>query len=204
MGLTLLDYARTQFPAHELDSWPERGAGALELTGSTLVAHVVGADATTEAFHALHQGGVGVPVAAVIVRPVEPTVIPRTDEDGGGIFDLPNRRALMAAVAGGAAGLVLGAIAALWLGLGWLGVLIIAVFTVNAGAAVGFITGSGARHAGPRAAEQPQAPGADIGVVAAFAPDEPTATGLAQLLYSQDQYDVRIVGPDGRWHSPND
>ena len=67
MGLTLFDYARTQFPEHDLDAWPERQSGSQPLRQHTLVAHIVGADATTETFRALHDSAGDVPVAAVIV-----------------------------------------------------------------------------------------------------------------------------------------
>ena len=204
MGLTLYDYARTQFPDHELDAWPERQSGSQPLRHHTLVAHIVGADATTETFRALHDGAGDVPVAAVIVRPVEPTVVPQGDETTEGVFDLPNRRVLTSAGAGVAFGLVIGIVTALWLDLGAVGMLALLIFTIGAGAALGFITGGGSRHATNKAVSQPQAPGADIGVVAAFTDDEYAATELARVLYANDQFDVRIVGEDGGWHSPND
>jgi hypothetical protein len=204
VALTLFDYARTQFPDNHLDAWPERQSGSQELRRSTLVAHIVGADATTETFRALHDGAGDVPVAAVIVRPVEPTVIPQGDEASESVFDLPNRRVLASVATGVAAGIALGMTFALWFDLGLVGVLALLVFTTGAGAALGFITGGGSRHASNKADSQPHAPGTDIGVVAAFTDDEHIAAELAQLLYSKDQFDVRIVAEDGGWHSPND
>ena len=81
------------------------------------------------------------------------------------------------------------------------GVAAICVFLAGSCGLVGAIMG-GARHASERAVSQPQAPGDDIGVVAAMVPDEALALALADDLTEAGLYDVRIVSSSGAWHAP--
>ena len=63
--------------------------------------------------------------------------------------------------------------------------------------------GGGDRHAGDRAWSQPQAPGRNIVVVAAFADTESDATQVARLMEAMRPYEIRVVNSRGDWHTPN-
>lgn len=202
MTTTLLQYARTSFPGHDTAIWDAGADAELALTSHTVVAHVVGSDAAADVAATMqHHVGDG-HVAAVIIRPVEPSVVPDEREDSDGVFDLPNRRVGVAvavgAIAGAALGLAVGAIVSTTAAA-----IVIALFAAAAGGAVGAIAGGG-RHASQRAVSQQQAPGRTVAVVAAFLHDEGDATTLARAITdSVGEYDVRIVGTDGAWHAPN-
>lgn len=203
MITTLLEYAQNSFPGHDAALSSDSGNSPLDLTSHTVVAHVVGtADAAQVA--ATMQGAVGHErVAVVLIRPVEVSVLPDSQEDSNGTFDLPNRRIGLSAAAGAAVGAVLG------FGVGLIfstttAAVIIAVFAAVVGGVLGAVVGGGARHASERAVSQPQAPGRNIVIVAAFLDDEASATDLARIVSANDQqFDVRIVGTNGAWHAPN-
>jgi hypothetical protein len=200
---TLLDYADNSFPGHHLEVSATGRQTALQLTSHTVVAHVVGtADAAQVA--GTMQDAVGSDrVATVLVRPVEVSVLPHPREDSDGTFDLPNRRVGTAAAGGALVGAGAGFGVGILLSTATAAV-IIAVFAAIVGGVLGAVSGGGARHAGERAVSQQQAPGRDIAVVAAFLEDEASATDLARIISAHDQqFDVRIVGADGAWHSPS-
>jgi hypothetical protein len=205
MTATLLDYAHSQFPGHEASVWEDPGSG-LTLTEHTLVVHVVGVKDAAAVIDAAQRQVGGELVAAVVVRRLEPSVLPRADEDSDGLFDLPDRRLAVATVVGGVIGLALGfAVGALLDGNSAWVTLIAAAFIGVIGATLGFVSGGGARHASQRSVTQPQAPGRDVAIVAVFLQDEATAVGLAHRISDLErQYDVRIVSADGAWHAPND
>lgn len=203
MNTTLLDYAQVSFPGHETEVWEAERDAELTLTSHTVVAHVVGADAAAGVAATMQQHLADARVAAVIVRPVTPTVVPDQREDADGVFDLPHRRvgvsAAVGAVLGAALGFVIGAVVSTTTAA-----FVLAFFGAAVGLALGAVSGGGARHASERAVSQPHAPGRTVAVVAAFLHDEAEASTLARAISdSDDEYDVRIVGVDGAWHAPN-
>jgi len=200
---TLLDYADNSFPGHHLEVSAGSDRSPLALTSHTVVAHIVGTEDAAQV-EATMKGAVGQGrVATVLIRPVDVSVLPDPLEDSDGTFDLPNRRLGVAAAAGAGVGAMLG------FGIGLIlstaaAAVIIAVFAAVVGGVVGAVSGGGARHAGERAVSQPQAPGRNIAIVAAFLEDEDRATELARIISATDQqFDVRIVGTNGAWHAPN-
>jgi hypothetical protein len=203
MAADLLDYAHLEFPNHEVSPWRGEGPDLL-LQTHTLVVHVVGVRPAA-AVLALAEHEVGDDhVGAVIVRPHEPTVWPTHPEDTDGVFDLPMRRIGVSMLAGAGAGLVLGLLVGALAGAGHIGALVIGGFAAVVGGTVGGVAGGGARHAAERATTQPQAAGHDLAIVAAFLDDEQAATSLARAVAdTEQQYDMRIVGIDGRWHVPD-
>lgn len=203
MSTTLLEYARTCFPGHETEVWDAGNEHELTLTSHTVVAHIVGTEAAAGVAATMQQHVGDERVAAVIVRPVEETVMPDEREDSNGVFDLPHRRvgiaAAVGAVAGAALGFAVGAIVSTMTAA-----LVIAFFGAAVGGALGAVSGGGARHASERAVSQPHAPGRHVAIVAAFLHDEAAASTLARTITDGgEQYDVRIVGVDGAWHAPN-
>ncbi|MDP2292218.1 MAG: hypothetical protein Q8M22_13595 [Actinomycetota bacterium] len=203
MNTTLLDYAHASFPGHETEVWDAGSDAELTLTSHTVVAHVVGEDAAAGVAATMHQHLTGARVAAVMVRPVEPTVVPDRHEDADGVFDLPHRRvgvaAALGAALGAAVGFVVGSVVSTTTAA-----FVLAFFGAAVGLALGAVSGGGARHASERAVSQPHAPGRTVAVVAAFLHDEAAASTLARAISdSDDEYDVRIVGADGAWHAPN-
>lgn len=203
MSTTLLEYARTSFPGHETEVWNAGGGADLTLTSHTVVAHVVGTEVAAGVAATMQQQVGADHVAAVIIRPVEPTVVRDGREDADGVFDLPYRRvgaaAAIGAVVGAALGFAVGAIVSTTTAA-----IVIAFFGAAVGLALGAVSGGGARQASERAVSQPHAPGRTVTIVAAFLHDEADASTLASAIADSDeQYDVRIVGIDGAWHAPN-
>jgi len=202
MTTTLSEYAEQHFPGHDTEPWGDRTEQQLQLSSHTVVVHVVGTQDAAGVVATMQRHTTD-PVAAVVIKPVSPSVIPDEREDSDGVFDLPRRRVVTAAAGGallgGAASLVAGIIVG-----GLMTGLVLTLFGMAAGATVAAVWGGGARHASERAVSQPQAPGRNIAIVAAFLHDEGAAMALAQQVSAADeQYDVRIVGPDGAWHAPN-
>jgi hypothetical protein len=203
MAATLLEYAQTQFPGHETSVWEESGSG-LVLTDHTLVVHVVGVKDAAAVIGAAQQQVGGEHVAAIVVRRLQPSVLPKAEEDRDGLYDLPDRRLVAATAIGAMLGLGMGFLAGALVGdSAWVALIAAAFFGV-VGGTLGFVVGGGARHASNRAVSQPQVPGRDVAIVAAFLHDEAAAVGLAHTIADlQQQYDVRIVSADGAWHTPN-
>lgn len=199
---TLLDYAHNSFPGHHAEL-SGTSSSSSDLTSHTVVAHVVGTADAEQAAATMRVAVGRERVATVLVRPLEVSVVPDPQEDSNGILDLPNRRIGLAAAVGAITGAVLG------FGAGLIfselaAAVIVAIFAAIIGAVVGAVAGGGARHASERAVSQPQAPGRDIAIVAAFLDDEYSAVELARIISAEDQeFDVRIVGTDGAWHAPN-
>ena len=200
---TLIEYADNSFPGHQLEMSAGSNPSLLSLTSHTVVAHVVGTAAAAQV-EATMQGAVGHDrVATVLIRPVEVSVLPDPQEDSDGTFDLPPRRIGVAAAAGAVVGAILGFGVGLAVATATSAV-ILAVFAAVVGGVLGAVSGGGARHASNRAVSQPQAPGRNIAIVAAFLDDEDSAIDLARIVSANDQqFDVRIVGSNGAWHAPN-
>lgn len=166
--------------------------------------HVVGAEPAAAVLSLAEYVAGDDRVGAVIVRAHDPSVVPQGREDRNGIVDLPVRRvvaaALIGAILGFGAGLLVGSIASTDL----TPALVLGGFAAVVGGVIGFVLGGGARYGSERAISQPQAAGRDIAIVAAFLDDEHAAASLARTMAeTQQQYDLRIVGHDGRWHVPN-
>ena len=198
---SLQEYVAQQFPQHQIDVWEPGDPPDLELTEHTVVSYAVGTRAGLDLFNTFRRTVPNAHVAAVDVKPTDPTVISTTGEDRDGVVDLPVRR-VAAWVVGGF--LVFGLVAvALSLVFTDSGVTagIIGGFTALVGAAVGGIVG-GSRFAGERATSQPRAPGRSITVVAAFLDDDESASSLATSVGPAAGYEVRIVDNKGGWHSP--
>lgn len=173
----------------------------LPLAEHTVVAHVIGADATISLLERMRAAG-WTRTAAVLVCPAEPSVVPQGDEDRESVTDLPDRRWLVAALVGGviggvAAGIVAGLIAdAVAAGI------IAGGFGAALGAVVGAMLGGLGRHAGDRAWSQPHAPGRTMGVVATFAEDERRALEAVRAMERADPHDLRLVSASGAWRAP--
>jgi hypothetical protein len=197
---SLQDYVAGQFPNHEIEVRAS-GAGDLELTEHTVVSWVVGSGDGTELLNAVRRSAPSARIAALDVRPSDPSVVPTADEDRDGVVDLPGRR-VATFVVGGA--LVLGVVFGLLMLLisdSNVTAAIVGVFAALIGAAVGAIVG-GSRFAGQRATSQPNAPGRNITVVAAFLDDDASASSLARSIGAAADYQVRIVDRQAGWHSP--
>jgi hypothetical protein len=198
---TLQDYVATQFPQHEIDASAPSNPDNLELTDNTVVSYVVGARDGLDLLSRFRQSAPNARVAALEVRPTDPTVVPTTGEDVDGVVDLPARRVVASVVTGAVAVGIVGALLALVFTKSGITVAIVGVFSAMIGAAVGAIVG-GARLAGERATSQPRAPGKAITVVAAFLDDPTSATSLATAVGPVADYEVRIVDHTGGWRSP--
>jgi hypothetical protein len=196
---TLLEYATTHFPNHVT----EDDGGDKPLTDHTAVAHVVGLANGKQLVQRVQQALPSAEVAAVMVRPTEPSVVPQGGEDKEGAVDLPYRRVATSSIVGGAAvGVVVGVVVGLITG-SFLAGLIGAGFGAVLGGMIAAIAGGGARLAGERGWEQPHAPDRTVAVVAAFAASEDEAMQAARVMDELGPYEVRIVAADGAWHSPN-
>lgn len=201
-GMTSLrEYVAGQFPAHEIDEWDATNPDDLSLSEHTVVSFVVGTRDGLDLLNAFRQSAPRTRVAALAVRPSEPTVVPSDDEDRGGVVDVPGRRVAVLSLLGAIVVALVCTIAAWTITDSRMVAGIVGLFTAFIGAAVGAIIG-GARFAGERATSQPHAPGQRITVVAAFLDDEQAAASLARSVESAAEYEVRIVNRDGGWHSP--
>ena len=108
---TLTEYASTHFPNHVTDPITDRSAGDLTLTDHTAVAHVVGSANGMELVRRVQQALPQAGVAAIMVRPTEPTVVSDGGEDPEGVVDLPYRRIATSGVVGAiAAGVAIGVV----------------------------------------------------------------------------------------------
>jgi hypothetical protein len=196
---TLLEYATAHFPNHVTEQTGEDKP----LTDHTAVAHVVGSANGIELVRRVQRALPQAAIAAVMVRPTEPTVVPEGREDPEGVVDLPHRRIaasglIGAAVAGIAIGVVVGIVTE-----SFFAGLIAGGFAAILGGVVSAIAGGGARYGGDRAWQQPHAPDRTVAVVAAFAESESEAIAAVRVMDQLDPYEVRIVASDGAWHSPN-
>jgi hypothetical protein len=198
---TLQDYVSQQFPQHEIDVWPPSSPVDLELTDNTVVSYVVGARAGIDLLNMYRQSAPNAAVAALEVRPTDPSVVPTDGEDTDGVLDLPVRRVAVYVVVGIAVVGIIGAVLGLLFTDSGVAAAIAGGFGALIGAFVGGIVG-GARFAGERANSQPRAPGQTITVVAAFLDDPASAASLAQSVGPAADYEVRIVDHAGGWHSP--
>jgi hypothetical protein len=196
---TLVDYAATHFPAHEMDA----PLGDVQLVDHTTVAHVVGAKQAGELAARMSRLVPDVPVGLVIVHQNPPHVRANQPEDKEGVFDLPQRRLITAALATAlVAGVVVGVIFGLVAESVWTGI-ISGAFAALLGGICGWVASGGGRFAGERGWQQPNRPGEDVALVAVLTPDEATATKVAREMERDQPHDVRIVGRDGAWHSPH-
>jgi hypothetical protein len=196
---TLLEYATTHFPNHVTDD----SGGDKPLAEHTAVAHVVGSANGMQLVERVQRALPSADVAAVMVRPNEPTVLPQSGEDKEGSVDLPYRRVATSSIVGGVvAGIVVGVVVGLVTG-SFLAGLIGAGFGAALGGIVAAIAGGGARLAGERGWEQPHAPDRTVAVVAAFVASEDEAMQAVRVMDELGPYEVRIVAADGAWHSPN-
>ncbi|MGD9997392.1 MAG: hypothetical protein AB7L17_13680 [Ilumatobacteraceae bacterium] len=196
---TLLEYATTHFPNHVTDD----AGGDKPLADHTAVAHVVGSATGIALAERVQRELPTAEVAAVMVRPNEPTVLPQGGEDPEGMVDLPYRRVAASTIVGG---VVVGVIVGVVVGLiteSFLAGLIGAGFGAALGGIISAIAGGGARLAGERGWEQPHAPDRTVAVVAAFVQSEDEAMHAARVMDELGPFEVRIVAADGAWHSPN-
>ena len=155
-GMTSLqEYVTQQFPHHDIDMLEPRDSSDLELTDNTVVSFVVGSRAGLDLLSSFRQSVPNSRVAAVTVKPTDPSVVPTGDEDGDGVVDLPVRRVAAYGVIGFVAVGVLGALIAAITTDSATSIAIAAVFAGIIGAIVGAIVG-GSRLAGQRATSQPR------------------------------------------------
>ncbi len=228
---TLLDYTQTEFPNHTVELWragrwtmpvgatrdlrvepsqdADRAAAAggiaaadLDLTDHTVVAHVIGADATLALLERLRATG-WTRAAAVLVCPAAPSVRPQGDEDRDSVADLPDRRWIVSALVGAVIAAVLGAVVGGIVDESAAVAVVSAGFAAVLGAVVGGMLGGLGRHAGERAWSQPHAPGRTMGVVAAFADDRERAGAAVHEMEAAAAHDVRLVSSAGAWRSPS-
>jgi hypothetical protein len=198
---SLREYVARQFPEHEIDAWDATNPDDLSLTEHTVVSYVVGTRDGLDLLNSFRRSAPTARVAALAVRPSEPTVVPTTHEDRDGVIDLPTRRVAMSGIAGALIVGVVFTIGSLAITHSGVVAAIVGVFTAIIGAAIGTII-AGGRLAGQRATSQPRAPGERITVVAAFLDDEDSAASLARSVDAAAEYEVRIVNRAGGWHSP--
>jgi hypothetical protein len=195
----LLEYASSEFPNHRLELVDEDFA----LTDHAVIALVTGAPEGVDVLESIRHVSEPARVAAVFVRPSEPSVVPSSDEDKDGDADVPPRRVGAAIVIGSLIGAAVGAIVALIVDSSNAALYIVAIAV---GLVLGFlggtIVGSG-RFAGQRATTQPHVPGQYVALVAALATSEDDATRIARSMDTLEPETVRIVGADGLWHAPN-
>ena len=195
---SLQEYAQSNYPNHHIAT-PD---GDAELTANAVVAEVLGradiAGVTKEIRNAMPEAR----IAVVRISRTEPTVVQQGGEDPEGVIDLPKRRIAVSAFAAGAVvGLVIGAI--VWLATSFLPALITAVFSGVVAAVIGAMLGGGGRFAGDRAWAQKNAPEKAVNLVAVLTSEEPDALRAVQAIERRGIYDIRIVGSDGAWRSPN-
>ena len=86
---SLQEYVTQQFPHHDIDMLEPRDSSDLELTDNTVVSFVVGSRAGLDLLSSFRQSVPNSRVAAVTVKPTNPSVVPTGDEDGDGVVDLP-------------------------------------------------------------------------------------------------------------------
>ncbi len=198
---SLQEYVTQQFPHHDIDVVEPRGPTDLELTDNTVVSFVVGSREGLDLLSTFRRSVPNSRVAAVTVKPSDPTVVPSVGEDADGVVDLPVRRVAAFVAIGFVALGVLGALIATITTDSVAIIAIAAGFAAIVGGIVGAIIG-GSRLAGERANSQPRAPGRNITVVAAFLDDDATAASLARSVGPAANYEVRIVDHAGGWRSP--
>ena len=198
---SLQEYVHQQFPQHDVDVLESQSPSDLELTDNTVVSFAVGSRAGLDLLSTYRRSAPDARVAAVTVKPTDPSVVPTEGEDADGVVDLPVRR-IAAYIAIGLVtfGIVGAVVAALTTESGSTAVIAV-VFAAIIGGIIGAIVG-GSRLAGQRATSQPRAPGRNITVVAAFLEDEASAASLARSVGPAANYEVRIVDHDGGWRSP--
>ena len=198
---SLQEYVHQQFPQHDVDVLEPQSASDLELTDNTVVSFAVGSRAGLDLLSTYRRSAPDARVAAVTVKPSDPSVVPTEGEDADGVVDLPVRR-IAAYIAIGLVtfGIVGAVVAALTTDSGSTAVIAV-VFAAIIGGIIGAIVG-GSRLAGQRATSQPRAPGRNITVVAAFLEDEASAASLARSVGPAANYEVRIVDHAGGWRSP--
>lgn len=173
------------------------------LSEHTVIAHVVGEDDGVQMLHQMLAAHEPQRPVALMVRPAEASIVPADPEDSEGIVDLPNKRIGASSLLGGV-GVGLAATVLIAVVNGSLAVALIAgTFAAILGGVIFGMLGGGGRHAGERAWSQPQAPGRNIVVVAAFADTESDATRVARLMEAMQPYEIRVVNSHGEWHTPN-
>jgi hypothetical protein len=196
---TLAEYATAHFPNHIT----EASDIDLALTDHTAVAHVVGSANGMELVRRVRQALPQADVAAVMVRPTEPTVVADGAEDPEGVVDLPYRRIAASGVVGAlVAGVAIGAAVGITSQSAVAGV-IVGMFAAILGAVVAAMASGCGRFGGNRAWEQPHVPDRTVAVVAAFATSEQDALAATRVMDQLDPYEVRIVTADGAWHTPD-
>jgi len=198
---SLREYVAHQFPEHQIDEWDATNPDDLSLTEHTVVSYAIGTRDGVDLLNSFRRSAPAARVAALAVRPSEPTVVPSDDEDRDGVVDLPTRRVATFGIVGGLIFGLVFTIATLAITHSGAVAAIVGVFTAVVGAAIGTIV-AGGRLAGERATSQPRAPGKRITVVAAFLDDEDSAASLARSVGPAADYEVRIVNREGGWHSP--
>lgn len=174
---------------------------SLPLVDHTVIAHVVGADATISLLERMRAAG-WTRTAAVLVCPADPSVVPSGDEDRQSVTDLPDRRWLLTAAVGAVIGAVGAGLAAGLLADAVSAAVVAGGFGAILGAVVGAMLGGLGRHAGERAWSQPHAPGRTMGVVATFAEDERQAYDAVREMERGEPHDLRLVSASGAWRSP--
>ena len=179
---------------------------ALDLVEHTVVAHVVGADATVALLDRMHDAGWERSIA-ILVEPEAPRVVGRGGENASSVTDLPDRRIAAAAALGALVGVVAAGALGLLVGDEPATAIITAGFGAVLGAVVGAMLGGLGRHAGEQAWSQPHVPGRTMGVVAAFVDDDGAAADAVRLIEQSDPevirvVDVRLVNAQGAWRTP--
>lgn len=191
----------TRPPAHPDDLVNGPTPDSLRLVDHTVVAHVIGADAAIDLLRRMDDAG-WTRSAAVLVRPVTPSVAGTGRENPESVTDLPDRR--VAAVA--ALGALVGAVVVAAIGFliadepatGFIG----AAFGAVIGAVIGAMVGGLGRHAGEQAWSQPHAPGRTMGVVATFVGDERALADAVHVMELADPHVIRVVNAQGAWRAP--
>lgn len=179
---------------------------ALDLVEHTVVAHVVGADATVALLDRMHDAGWERSIA-ILVEPEAPRVVGHGGENSESVTDLPDRRIAASAALGALIGIVAAGSLGLLIGDESATAIITAGFGAILGAAIGAMLGGLGRHAGEQAWSQPHVPGRTMGVVAAFVSDDGAAADAVRLIEASDPalirvVDVRLVNAQGAWRAP--
>ncbi len=179
---------------------------ALDLAEHTVVAHVVGAEATVALLDLMHDAGWERSIA-ILVEPEAPRVVGQGGENSESVTDLPDRRIAVSAALGALVGLVAAGSLGLLIGDEVATGIITAGFGAILGAVVGAMLGGLGRHAGEQAWSQPHVPGRTMGVVAAFVSDDEAAADAVRLIEGSDPslvsvVDVRLVNAQGAWRTP--
>ena len=191
------EYIERLYPAHQVDIDQDR-----PLSEHTVVGNVVGDVDLAHVQAELRTAFPDVPCALAQVQPTAPSLIPSGGEDRDSVVDLPKRRPLAAAAGGGlVVGIVVGLISGFAISLA--AGLILGVFSAAVAGIVAGIAGGGARFAGQRAWDQPNAPTEVITLLAAFTATEPDATSAATIIENSGVGDVKILSGTGAWHLPN-